>query len=210
VSAQRQPGIGTTTGASNSEASMSRKLTQYLRRRAAGLARFRRARDGATAVEFALIAPAFLAMLIAIFEVMYFLFAQQTLQTAAVELGRLFMTNQSPTQNSTVNSSGQLVSGSSVCNIIQPLLSCGSVVVNVQSYQDWQSANTSMPSMYGGSGCAANTGWSYAAGTPGQVVVIQLMYPLRIVTGPLGFALSNSCNGAMQVMGITAIRVEPS
>jgi Flp pilus assembly protein TadG len=189
---------------------MSRKLIAYLRRHGRNVSRFRHAGGGATAVEFAMIAPVFLATLIAILEISYYLFAQQTLQTAAVELGRQFMTNQGPTQNNTVNANGQLVSGSSICNIIEPLLSCGSVVVNVQSYQDWQSANTSMPSLYGGGGCTANTSWNYAAGTPGQVVVIQLMYSLQIVTGPLGFALSNSCNGAMQVMGVTAIRVEPS
>jgi hypothetical protein len=80
----------------------------------------------------------------------------------------------------------------------------------VQSYQDYGSASTSMPSLYGGSGCGAVTSWNYTVGTPGQVVVIQLLYPLTILTGPLGFALANSCNGKMQVMGVTAIRVEPS
>jgi Flp pilus assembly protein TadG len=189
---------------------MSRKLIAYLRRHGRNVSRFRHAGCGATAVEFAMIAPVFLATLIAILEVSYFLFAQQTLQTAAVEMGRLFMTNQGPAQNNTVNANGQLVSGSSVCNIIQPLLSCGSVIVNVQSYQNYGSANTSMPSLYDSS-CNAVTSWNYTAGAPGQVVVIQLLYPVTIVTGPLGFALSNvACNGKMEVMGVTAIRVEPS
>jgi Flp pilus assembly protein TadG len=191
---------------------MSGKMIAFLRRRGRNVSRFRAAGDGATAVEFALIAPVFLATLIAMLEISYFLFAQQTLQTAAVEMGRLFMTNQGPSQSTTVNASGQLQSGSSVCNIIEPLLSCGSVVVNVQSYQDYSSASTSMPALYASSGsnCNAVTSWNYNAGTPGQVVVIQLMYPLTILTGPLGFALSNSCNGTMEVMGVTAIRVEPS
>jgi Flp pilus assembly protein TadG len=188
---------------------MLRASTRYFLRRARDISRFRGARDGATAVEFALIAPAFLAVVIAILEVSYFLFAQQTLQTAAVEAGRLFMTNQGPAQNQIVNGQGQLLSTSSVCNIIQPLLSCGSVIVNVQSYQDYQSVNTAMPSLYDSS-CNAITSWNYTAGSPGQVVIVQLIYPLTIVTGPLGFALSNGCNGKMQVMGVTAIRVEPS
>ncbi|HEV3396213.1 MAG TPA: TadE/TadG family type IV pilus assembly protein [Xanthobacteraceae bacterium] len=188
---------------------MSGKLIAYLQRRGRSVCRFGRAHDGATAVEFALVAPALLATLIAILEISYFLFAQQTLQTAAVEAGRLFMTNQGPTQNNTVNGNGQLSSTSGICNIIKPLLSCGSVIVNVQSYQDYQSANTSMPSLYD-SNCNAVTSWNYTAGSPGQVVVVQLIYPLTIVPGPLGFALSNVCNGKMQIMGVTAIRVEPS
>jgi Flp pilus assembly protein TadG len=175
------------------------------------MSRFVSAQDGGIEfVEFALVFPAFIAVVIAILEICYFLFAQQTLQTAAVEMGRQFMTNQAPTQASTVNANGQLQPGSSVCNVIQPLLSCGSVVVNIQPYQDWQSANTSMPSLYDNN-CNVVTSWNFTPGTPGQIVVIQLIYPLTTVAGPLGFALSSvNCNGKMQVMGVTVIRVEPS
>jgi Flp pilus assembly protein TadG len=64
--------------------------------------RFVSAQDGGTEfVEFALVAPAFLAVVIALLQICYVLFAQQTLQTAAVEFGRQFMTNQAPTQGST-------------------------------------------------------------------------------------------------------------
>jgi Flp pilus assembly protein TadG len=191
-------------------AHMLRRPTRPFRTLARQISRFISAQDGGTEfVEFEIVFPVFIAMIVAMLEICYFLFAQQTLQTAAVEMGRQFMTNQAPSQGSTVNASGQLKSGSSVCNIIQPLLSCGSVIVNVQSYQDYGSANTGMPSLYYNN-CNANTSWTYTAGPPGQIVVIQLMYPLKIVTGPLGFALSNSCNGDMVVMGVTAIRVEPS
>ena len=189
---------------------MFRRPTQPFRALARQVSRFISAQDGGTEfIEFAIVAPAFLAVVIAILQISYFLFAQQTLQTAAVEFGRQFMTNQSPAQNTTVNGNGQLKSTAAICNIIRPLLSCGSVIVNVQSFTDYQSANTSAPSMYDSS-CNAVTSWNYTAGNPGQVVVIQLMYPLTIVTGPLGFALSNVCNGNMMVMGVTAIRVEPS
>lgn len=160
-------------------------------------------------VEFALVVPAFLATLIAILEVCYFLFAQQTLQTAAGEFGRSFMTNQGPSQNSTVNGNGQLLSSSSVCDIIQPLLSCGSVIVDVQSYQNYASVDTSMPPLLDGSGNPITT-WNFSGGTPGQIVVIRLMYPLSMVRGPLGFVLKNLSNGQMSVMGVTAIRVEPT
>ena len=192
-------------------AHMFRRPARPFRAFARQVSRFISAQEGGTEfLEFAIVFPAFIAVIIAILEISYFLFAQQTLQTAAVELGRQFMTNQGPTKGTTVNASGQLQAGSTICNIIKPLLSCGSVVVNVQSFQDWQSASTGMPSLYDGN-CNAVTSWNFTAGTPGQVTVIQLMYPIKIVTGPLGFALSNvNCNGNMVVMGITAIRVEPS
>src|SRR5580704_9887815 len=68
---------------------MFRNLAKYFRR---DIARFCAARRGATAVEFALIAPAFIAMLFAVIQTTLFLFAQATLQNAAVEGGRMFMT----------------------------------------------------------------------------------------------------------------------
>jgi Flp pilus assembly protein TadG len=189
---------------------MSGKLIAYLRRQGRGVSRFSRTGDGATAVEFALVAPALIALLIAIFEVMYFLFAQQTLQTAAGEFGRMFMTNQGPAQASTINGSGNLKTTSSVCNIIQPLLSCAAVMVDVNSYDSLCGADTSMPTLtYNGSGNITNT-WSYTAGAPGQIVVIRLIYQLSTIKGPLGFVLSNLSNANMEVMGVTAVRVEPN
>jgi len=157
-----------------------------------------------------MIAPALLGVIIAILEVMYFLFAQQTLQTAATEARRMFMTNQGPAQNQMVDNQGRLLSTSSVCDIIQPLLSCSAVMVDVRSYDQYTGANTSMPTLtYDAQGNVNNT-WSYGAGTPNQVVIVRLIYQLSTLRGPLGFVLSNLGNGKMEVMGVTAIRVEPS
>lgn len=165
--------------------------------------------EAATAVEFALIAPALIATLIAILEVMYFLFAQQTLQTAAVEFGRSFMTNQAPAQGSTTNNNGQLLNTSNICNIIKPLLDCTQVTVSVTPYDTYASADTTMLQLYDSHGNPL-TSFSYAPGTAGQIVVIKLAYQLTTITGPLGFVLRSLSNGKMEVMGVTAIRVEPS
>jgi Flp pilus assembly protein TadG len=183
---------------------MLRASTRYFLRRARDISRFRRAREGATAVEFAMIAPAFLAIVIALLEVSYFLFAQQTLQTAAVEAGRLFMTSQGPSQSALLDPS------SSICKIIQPLLSCASVLVNVQNSDTFGGANACPTTLtYDGQGNVTNN-FSYSAGTPGQVVVVCLMYQLTTITGPLGFVLSSLSNGKMLAVGVTAVRVEPT
>jgi hypothetical protein len=83
-------------------------------------------------------------------------------------------------------------------------------MVDVQSYDSLCGADTSIPTLtYNGSGNVTNT-WSYTAGTPGQIVVIRLIYQLTTIKGPLGFVLSSLSNSRMEVMGVTAIRVEPS
>ena len=93
---------------------MFRTLAKYFRR---NVSRFGAARDGATAVEFALIAPAFLAMLFAIIQTTLFLFAQATLQNAAVEAGRLFMTGQA--QNAGTSGLTQSQFQSDVCPMVR-------------------------------------------------------------------------------------------
>jgi Flp pilus assembly protein TadG len=183
---------------------MFRKLALYVEPLAREISRFACARRGATAVEFALIAPAFLGTLIAIFEVTIFLFAQQVLQNAAVEAGRLFMTGQAQNGNTTL---AQFETD--VCPMVQAVFKCDSLMVNVQSYQDFSSANASEPTLtFNGQGQVNNT-WSYDPGTPGEVMVVQLIYQWPIVSGPLGYVLSSLGNGNTEMMGVSAFRVEP-
>jgi Flp pilus assembly protein TadG len=167
------------------------------------LARFLAAREAATAVEFALVSPFFFAMLIAIFQVGAFVFAQQALQNAAMQAGRLFMTGQA--QANTQSGFKTLV-----CQNYLPtaLFNCNSLVVIVQTYSNFASANTSAPAMYNSSGQPITT-WAYTPGTPGQVMVVELVYPWSVLGGPLGFNISNLPNSAREMLGITAFRVEP-
>ncbi|MEA3027253.1 MAG: hypothetical protein QOF91_2538, partial [Alphaproteobacteria bacterium] len=59
-----------------------------------GARRFIRQQDGATTVEFALVAAPFLAMVFAIMETAVVFFAGQTLETAGADSARLIMTGQ--------------------------------------------------------------------------------------------------------------------
>jgi len=177
---------------------MLRNLAKLFQR---NTSEFRRAQQGATAVEFALIAPAFIALLIAIFETTLFLFAQANLQSAANQAGRLLMTGQAQNSNMTA---AQFKSA--VCPMLDSMFSCSNLVVIVQSASSSSGVNTSAPQMYNNG--VLNSG-SYSAGTPGDVMVVQIGYPLPVVTGPLGFALSNLSNGTAAVWGVAAFRVEP-
>ncbi len=182
---------------------MLRFLAKYSRRRARDISRFYFARQGATAVEFALIAPAFLATLIALLETTIYLFAQQTLQSAALEAGRLFMTGQAQNGGTT-----QAQFQNDVCPFIQTLLSCSALMVDVQSYSSFSAATTSSPTLTYTNGQVSNT-WSYSPGGPGDIVVVRLIYQLSVVGGPLGFVLATLPNSMAEVMGISVFRVEP-
>ncbi|HYA04499.1 MAG TPA: TadE/TadG family type IV pilus assembly protein [Xanthobacteraceae bacterium] len=180
---------------------MLRTLAKFLPRE---VARFGAAGNGATAVEFALVAPAFLAMVIAVLETTLFLFAQATLQSAAVQTGRLFMTGQAQNANLT-----QAQFAADVCPLISALFICNNLMVNVTAYSNFSSASASAPTLtYNSKGQVTNT-WTYAPGTPGQVMVVQLIYQWPIVGGPFGSVLPNLGNGTTEMMGVTSFRVEP-
>ena len=151
-------------------------------------------------MEFALIAPAFIATLVAVIQTCVFLFAQMALQNAAMEAGRYFMTGQAQNNGWTA-----ATISSKVCP--SALFSCAKMIVVVQSAASFAAANTAAPQLYA-NGQPVTT-WAYDAGTPGQVMVVQLVYPWSVVGGPLGYALSNLPNGAAEMMGVSAFRVEP-
>jgi Flp pilus assembly protein TadG len=183
---------------------MTGKLAKYLRRRAEDISRFRGASRGATAVEFALLAPVFIATLVAFFQTTVFLFAQAALQDAAVQAARYFMTGQAQNGSWTATNIQQKVCTNTALSI---LFNCSNLIVVVQTYSDFASANTASPQLYN-NGQPVTT-FAYSPGTPGDVMVVQLVYKWSVVSAPLGFALSNLPNGAAEMVGVSAFRVEP-
>ncbi len=149
-----------------------------------------------------MIAPVFFGLLIAIFETTLFLFAQANLQSAATQAGRLFMTGQAQNSNMT-----QAAFAQAVCPMVQALLNCGNLVIVVQSASSASGLSTSTPQMYNSQG-QLNTG-SFSPGNPGDLMVVQIGYPWFVVSGPLGFMLSNQSNGTAAAWGVAAFRVEP-
>jgi Flp pilus assembly protein TadG len=178
---------------------MLRNLAARFRRNISG---FCVAERGATAVEFALIAPAFLATLFAVIQTTLFLFAQSALQSAANEAGRLFMTGNA--QNLT-----QSQFEATVCPMVSALFTCGNLMVNVAAYSSFSSASTSAPTLTCNANGSVSNSWAYSPGTQGEIMVVQLIYQWPIVGMPLGSVLPDSACGSVEMMGVTAFRVEP-
>jgi Flp pilus assembly protein TadG len=165
---------------------------------------FRASRRASAAIEFAIIAPIFVGLLISVLETGIFFLAQNTLQAAAVQVGRVILTGQAQT-------SGLTQSGfaNDACPSIQALFACANLMVDVQSYSSFSGAVVSTPALtYNAQGNVTNH-WNYSPGTAGQIVVVRLMYQWPIITGPFAFIVPNLSNGTSLIMGITAFRVEP-
>ena len=91
--------------------------------------RFRRSRRGSAAVEFALVAPVFFALLFAIIETAIVFFAGQVLETITQNSARMIMTGQAQTAGYS-----QAQFQTYVCSQIPALFTCGNVYVDVESY----------------------------------------------------------------------------
>ncbi|RXH35890.1 pilus assembly protein TadE [Bradyrhizobium nanningense] len=175
--------------------------TMRRRNRCAAFARDSR---GATAVEFALVAPPFLALVIALIQTFLVFFAQQTLESIVRQSARLVMTGQVQSANMT-----QAVFKQKVCDQIVILFNCSGLMVDMQVATSWTSANTALPTLtYDGSGTVSNV-WQYNPGVPGDIVVLRIMYEWPVVLGPLGFNLSNLSDGNRLIMSSAAFQNEP-
>jgi Flp pilus assembly protein TadG len=168
------------------------------------ISRFLRDRRGSSAIEFAIIAPIFIGLLISILEMGIYFFAQNVLQAAAVESGRLFLTGQAQASNLS-----QSRFASDVCPYVQALFSCTGLMIDVNTYTSFAGTNVSAPTLtFNTQGQVTNT-WNYNLGTAGEIMVVRLMYQWPVITGPFAFIIPNPTNGTSLIMGVTAFKVEP-
>jgi Flp pilus assembly protein TadG len=165
---------------------------------------FVRAARGSAAIEFALIAPIFIGLLISVLETGIYFFAQNVLQTATVQSSRLFLTGQAQAGSLT-----QAQFASDVCPYIQALFTCGGLMIDVNNYASFTGANVSTPVLtFNAQGQVTNT-WNYVPGTAGEIMVVRLMYQWPVITGPFALIIPNLSNGTSLIMGVTAFKVEP-
>jgi TadE-like protein len=162
--------------------------------------RFGRNRRGSAAVEFALVAPVFLALLFAILETGIIFFANQYLETLTQEGARMILTGQAQNGNYT---SAQF--HTYICNRVVALFNCNNIYVNVQSFSSFQNLTATCPISNG----AFVNNMQYSPGGPGNVVIVQLFYQWpQFVTG-LGYNITNLNGGYRLLCTTAAFRNEP-
>jgi Flp pilus assembly protein TadG len=172
--------------------------------------RFRRAQDGAAAVEFALIAVPFLSLLFAILETSLVFFAGQTLEAATADAARLILTGQAQTTTSPTSGGSSYTQQdfkNSVCARIIALFNCtGSIYVNVKSYSTFAQVDTSSPVTNGN---FDTTQMQYSPGNPGDIVIVQVFYQWPIYVSLLDQNLSNLNGGSKLLVATAVFRNEP-
>jgi Flp pilus assembly protein TadG len=165
--------------------------------------RFGRNRRGSAAVEFALIAPVFFALLFAIIESAIMFFASQVLETVTQESARQIMTGQAQAAG---YSASQFLT-SVVCPQIPALFTCANIGVDVESDpSQFSNINIANPVT---SGAFDPTKLNFNMGGSCSVVTVTLYYQWQLFVTGLGYNISN-ISGNMRLLSATAaFRNEP-
>jgi Flp pilus assembly protein TadG len=171
-------------------------------RAAAMLRRFRRSRRGSAAIEFAMIAPIFIALLFAIIETAFMFFAGQVLETAVQDSARLILTGQAQSAAYT-----QAQFKTDFCSRLTVLFDCGGVYIDVRSYgSDFSTVNMAQP-------IDANKNFinnmQYTPGTAGQIVVVRAFYQWPLFVTGLGYDISDLAGSKRLLTATAAFRNEP-
>jgi Flp pilus assembly protein TadG len=167
-----------------------------------GVRRFCQAEEGAAAIEFAMVAAPFIALLFAVLETALVFFAGQTLEAAVADSARLIMTGQAQTQGLT-----QAAFKNQVCARIFGLFDCANkLYVDVESYSNFAAVNTTPPVQ---NGALDTSKMSYSPGGPGDIVIVSLYYQWPIAVSLLGNDLSNLAGSQRLLVATSAFRNEP-
>jgi Flp pilus assembly protein TadG len=177
------------------------------------LRRFRGNRRGSAAVEFALIAPVFFALLFAIIETAIMFFAGQVLETITQDAARSILTGQAQTGGVTAcQASGtaapctQATFKAYVCSQIPALFDCSNLYVDVSSFTSF--TTLSLPSHIDAGGNFDPT-MGYSAGGPGDIVVVRLFYQWPLFVTGLGYNISNLTGQKRLLVATAAFKNEP-
>lgn len=165
---------------------------------------FARSTSGATAVEFALVAAPFMALLMALFQTALVFFASRVLDETTEQASRYIMTGQA--QSSNMSQSGFKTW---VCGQTFALFNCNNFMINVQASSSFSGASTTTPTLTYDANGNVNNSWGYNIGNAGDIVVVQVMYQWPVVLGPLGFNLSNMGNGNRLLVSTAVFKNEP-
>jgi Flp pilus assembly protein TadG len=165
--------------------------------------RFSKNRSGTAAIEFAIVAPAFLVALVGTMEIGIAYGAQASLQNSANVAARLVRTGQAQG-----NSLTQQQFRDQICANIQPLLACDSnLQIDLESYNGFGSAGFGSP--LASDGTLNPSLNQYQPGNPCDVVLLRVFYKWQVITPLIGPMLANMPNNTMLMSATSAFRNEP-
>jgi Flp pilus assembly protein TadG len=170
------------------------------------LRRFRRARRGSAAVEFALVMPPFFLLIFGLAEVGMMGFAQTSLNYAVAETARQIRTGQA--QLDGVSESDIHDQLCSELNTFMMLTCEGNAYLDVSRFDSFTSAGDGVESPIE-DGEFQGDGFGYAPGAASDIVVVRAYYRWKIMTPMFEPMFANAGNGERILVSTMMFRNEP-
>jgi Flp pilus assembly protein TadG len=184
---------------------MSAPSRSFARLRAA-LRSFPRQRRGSAAVEFAMVAPMFFALIFAIMETSLVFFAGQVLETGTQDTARLLLTQQAQNKGW-----GQADFKQSLCDRVSLLFECNGIYIDVQSYAPNAPIVISNP-IDGAGNFTNNFVYQPPPQNSANTVVVRAFYQWPLYVTRLGYNIANigssGSNPRKLLAATTAFRVQ--
>jgi Flp pilus assembly protein TadG len=164
---------------------------------------FRKDKDGATAVEFALVSIPFFALIFAIIETALVFFAGQLLESATADASRLLLTGQAQEAKLT-----QETFKTKICERTVGLFDCTSgLKVDVRVLAGGFTPPSRPPMDRDGN--TDSSGFGYNPGAGGDIVLVRAIYEWPVFVSLMGFNMADLPNGKRLLMATSAFRNEP-
>jgi Flp pilus assembly protein TadG len=177
------------------------------------LRRFRRHRRGSAAVEFAMIATPFFALLFAIVETSLVFFAGQVLETGLQDSARQLYTHEfQDTSKSLSAGEAQAKFKTDLCNRVSMLLSCAIIDIDVKFYAAGTPITITDP-ISGGAYDASGFTFQLPPSGSNATVVARAFYRWPLLITGLGYNIANIGRGTVDskrlLAATAAFHVEP-
>jgi Flp pilus assembly protein TadG len=160
--------------------------------------------DGATAVEFSLLALPFVVMIIGTIEIALMFTTQSLLDASTSTAARLIRTGQ--IQQSDAGDQEQLFRDT-LCDFASILIPCGEIQFQVDNLDSFGDADGAPPPTFDEDGNLQNQGFS--PGGVSDVVLIRVAYKYSIITPLMQFVLTNRGDGSRLMMSTIVLQTEP-
>ena len=163
---------------------------------------------GAAALEFAIVAPVFFALLFSIFEAGYYFFVTSAVDQATARAARLVRTGQAQSATTPIDKDAFF---DRVCEVVGIFGPCASrLTVDVQRFADFAAlaADLSTP-VCRDAAPAAVAAIPYNAGVQRDIVRVRICYLHRTINPALGLDLAKTPDGMRKMYSVAIFRNEP-
>ena len=168
----------------------------------AQLQRFWRCEKGVNAIEFALVAPIIIAIVLATLQVGVIFLAQAYLETVAEEGARLVLTNQAANAGWTQDQFKQ-----QICSNVKALFDCNNLIVSLQQAPASPAAIAAAAPQFDSNGNLQGTMPYQVLAAPNTMMLV-VMYQWTVIGGPLGLNFGSLGNGNYLLVSTQIFQVE--